>query len=108
MSKVKAYCLRFKSVLCRRIKSFTYFLHLFIWPWRSCFVFRRKFVYDESVEEYFVQTADTVKVKKSELEAYQKMEGMDPGDVTCLATAFLYLVSLTNHDRTVDFLPYAS
>lgn len=52
-----------------------------------------------------MQTADTVKVKKSELEAYQKMEGMEPGDVTCLATALLYLVSLTNHDRTVDFLP---
>ena len=55
-----------------------------------------------------MQTADTVKVKKSELEAYQKIEGMDPGGVTCLATALLYLVSLTNHDRTVDFLPYAS
>lgn len=53
-----------------------------------------------------MQTADTVKVKKSELEAYQKMEGMEPGDVTCLATALLYLVSPTNHDRTSRFFAY--
>ena len=60
------------------------------------------------MEEYFVQTADTVKVKKSELEAYQKMEGMEPGQVTCLATELLHLLFLNSHDRTIDFLPYAS
>jgi hypothetical protein len=38
---------------------------------------RRKFRYDESIEEFFVQTADTVKVKKSELEKYQSMEVQD-------------------------------
>ena len=36
---------------------------------------RRKFRYDESIEEFFVQTADTV--KKSELEKYQSMEVQD-------------------------------
>ena len=70
-----------------------------------CFAMRRKFVYDESVEEYFVQTADTVKVKKSELEAYQKMQGMEPCEVTCLATVVL-LLFLSSHDLTIDFLPY--
>lgn len=38
---------------------------------------RRKFRYDESIEEFFGQTADTVKVKKSELEKYQSMEVQD-------------------------------
>ena len=55
-----------------------------------------------------MQTADTVKVKKSELEAYQKMEGMEPGQVTCLATELLHLLFLNSHDRTIDFLPYTS
>lgn len=34
---------------------------------------RRKFRYDESIEEFFVQTADTVKVKKSQLEGYKEV-----------------------------------
>jgi len=38
----------------------------------------RKFRYDEAQLEYFVQTADTIVVKKSELDAYKKAESMDP------------------------------
>jgi hypothetical protein len=63
----------------------------------------RKFRYDESVEEYFVQTADTIKVKKSELEAYQKMETQDAEKAcplvmcsyfSCASGVFFFLVLL--------------
>ena len=40
----------------------------------------RKFRYDESQLEYFVQTADTIVVKKSELDSYKKAESMDPSE----------------------------
>lgn len=63
----------------------------------------RKYRYDESVEEYFVQTAETIKVKKSELEAYQKMETQDAEKacplvfcsyLSCASGAFFSLVLL--------------
>lgn len=46
VSKIKQYCLRFKAVLVRPFK------------------------YDASQSEFFVQTSDTVKIKKSELERW--------------------------------------
>ena len=51
--KMVAYCTRFKSVLTR------------------------KFKYDESQLEYFIETATTVKVKRSELEQLRMQEAME-------------------------------
>ena len=45
---------------------------------RSSFEPCRKFRYDESQLEFFIQTADSIVVKKSELDAYKKAEHMDP------------------------------
>lgn len=47
---------------------------------------RRKFRYDESIEEFFVQTADTVKVKKSQLEGYKEV-GMGDSEALIHHTA---------------------
>ena len=54
IKKIKAYCMRFASVLVRKWK------------------------YDESVLEYFVQTHDKVTVKRRDLERAQWTEEMDP------------------------------
>ena len=51
--KVVAYCTRFKSVLTR------------------------KFKYDESQLEYFIETATTVKVKRSELEQLRRQDALE-------------------------------
>ena len=44
---------------------------------------RRKFKYDDQQLEYFVETSDVVKIKKSDLErVIQAEEAVDPKD-TC-------------------------
>lgn len=53
IGKIKQYCLRFRSVLCR--------------SWK----------YDAEVTEYFVQTSDTVRIKRSDLEKFEKSEDLD-------------------------------
>ena len=41
------------------------------------FSFCRKYRYDPEVPEFFVQTADTVKIRRSELEKHQKLEALE-------------------------------
>ena len=56
VGKIKQYCLRFKSVLTR--------------SWK----------YDAEVTEYFVQVSDTVRIKRSDLEKYEKTEDAEETD----------------------------
>ena len=41
---------------------------------------QRKFKYDQNITEYFVETADTVKVKRAELERFIATEEANPKD----------------------------
>lgn len=66
MSKVKSYCMRFKKCLVRTSESVTLFFPPNAPAW--C----RNFKYDESIQEFFVTTQDTVKVKLSEMEKWMK------------------------------------
>ena len=62
-----------KSMVGIRLTAFAQFVKQ---KQQTCF---RKWKYDESVPEYFVQTSDVVRVKKSELEKYMQQSN-DPDE----------------------------
>ena len=74
ISKVKSYCLRFKSVLTRSgveiVAIWTFWKILQLQRVFQSMPMSRPWRYDSEQTEYFVQTSDTVKLKKSELERW--------------------------------------
>ena len=81
VAKVKAYCMRFASVLTRtglvkldeNMIVRNAFLTPFSWLW-----FGRNFKYDSKQLEYFVETEEKVTLKRSDLEAVRKAEVLEP------------------------------
>lgn len=108
VAKVKAYCERFKTVLVRtgrvlfcrqpfqrsKCSRWHFFLAM------VCRAFR----YDSNQSEYFVQTSDTVKVKRADLDRW--MQASDAGDEASTRRIFIFFFVYTVGFRNAfAFLP---
>lgn len=117
-TKIKSYCLRFRTVLTRLegeqislllqlLKLYSFFggagstWVLFIWsksegrkPWH------RTYKYDEGQLEFFIQTSEKVKIKRSDLDKVISAEALDPEAFECCES--LRLVKSTCPNKMIN------